>query len=138
MTAETNTIKELTKVQHHENGALDSIANDRNSFGVRVGKPRVFTRNGNTCDISIKTCNLYQGYQTSDDGIWWALDGCSIIASHWSDEQLANKKRIKEEAPVEDGDTVMIEGDTYKVRIDLHPFDQSRGEIMFDKVEVIK
>ena len=135
MNNETTTTRELTKVQKHANGALDSITNGRNAFGVRVGKPNVFTRNGKTFDISIKTCTLHQGYNTSGDGIWWALDACSIIAAHWSDEQLANKKRIKEEAPVEDGDIVMIEGDKYKVRIDINPFDKSRGEIMFDKVE---
>ncbi len=93
-----------------------------NTVGVRVKAPNVRTaRNADgemiTFDLSVKTAALYKGYEKADDGIYWGLASGSMIKSSYTQEDKDEKKRLREEDPVEDGDIVMIDGDEYKARV---------------------
>jgi len=77
-----------------------------NTFRVDVGKGKFPA-----------TCSLYCGYQKAEDGIYWALQHAACVAAHYSDDEIAEKKRLNEETPLQNGDTILIEGSPYTVRV---------------------
>lgn len=93
-----------------------------NTFGVRVKAPNVRTgRNADgeiiTFDLSVVNVSLYQGYDTKDDGIFWGLASGAMLKSSYTQADKDEQKRLREDAPVEDGDTVMIEGNQYRANV---------------------
>ena len=93
-----------------------------NTFGVRVKAPIVKTaRNADgemiTFDLSVKNVSLYQGYETKDDGIFWGLASGATVKSSYSQADKDEQKRLREDAPVEDNDIVMIEGNQYRANV---------------------
>ncbi len=93
-----------------------------NTFGVRVKAPKVITaKNADgemiTFDLSVKKVSLYQGYDTKDDGIFWGLASGATVKSSYSQADKDEQKRLREEAPVEDDDIVMIEGNKYRANV---------------------
>tara|TARA_Y100000015_G_scaffold37630_1_gene39726 strand:+ start:936 stop:1298 length:363 start_codon:yes stop_codon:yes gene_type:complete len=93
-----------------------------NTFGVRVKAPNVKTaRNADgemiTFDLSVKKVSLYQGYDTKDDGIFWGLASGATLKSSYSQADKDEQKRLREDAPVEDGDIVLIEGNQYRAKV---------------------
>ena len=93
-----------------------------NTFGVRVKAPNVKTaRNADgemiTFDLSVKNVSLYQGYDTKDDGIFWGLASGATLKSSYSQADKDEQKRLREDAPVEHGDIVMIEGEQYQAKV---------------------
>lgn len=86
--------------------ALSTGTFDRtNTFRVDVGK-RFHA-----------TCSLHRDYQKQGDGIYWAMQHAACISSHYSDEEIAEKDRLASEAPLQNGDTVLIDGNSYTVRV---------------------
>lgn len=63
------------------------------------------------------TCSLFRGYFKEGDGIVWALQHASVIASHYSDEVLANRERLNKETPVVDGEHIMVDGEELIVHV---------------------
>jgi hypothetical protein len=93
-----------------------------NTFGVRVKAPNVKTaRNADgeviTFDLSVKKVSLEQGYDTKDDGIFWGLASGATVKSSYTQADKDEQKRLREDAPVEDDDIVMIEGDKYRANV---------------------
>ena len=108
-----------------------------NTFGVRV-KPKDI-RSGMsgdgemiTFDLSVKTVCLMQGYEKEDDGIYWGMADSIMIKSVYTQADRDEKKRIRENEPVVDGEIVMIDGDKYKARV-LGDFSNC---VVFDPVAV--
>ena len=62
-------------------------------------------------------CVMRLGYQAKDDGIFWALQKSICIQSSYTDEEIAERQRLRLEEPVRDGDIVRINGGLYKTRI---------------------
>lgn len=62
-------------------------------------------------------CVLRLGYQDRDDGVFWALQKSICIQSSYTDEEIAERQRLRLEEPVRDGDIVRINGGLYKTRL---------------------
>ena len=93
-----------------------------NTFGVRVKAPNVRTaRDADgemiTFDLSVKTVSLYKDYEKEGDGIYWGLASGAMVKCSYTKADKDEKKRIREDSPVENGDIVMIDGDEHKARV---------------------
>ena len=87
-------------------GSFDQV----NSFGIEVKNYKG--------DMKIRKVSLYQDYEKSGDGIYWALMSGAMVKSSYTDEDRAETDRIyRNEAPVRDGDVVLIDGDQYKTEV---------------------
>lgn len=62
-------------------------------------------------------CSLRCGYDKVDDGIYWGLNGGTMIASSYSADEIAERKRLASEPHLQDGETVEIDGDLYIARV---------------------
>ena len=106
-----------------------------NTFGVRV-KPKDI-RSGMsgdgemiTFDLSVKTVCLMQDYEKVGDGIYWGMADSVMIKDSYTQADKDEKKRIREEDPVEHGDIVIINGDEYQARV-LGDFSNC---VVFDRI----
>ena len=93
-----------------------------NTFGVRVKAPKfITTKNADgemiTFDLSVKKVSLEQGYDTRDDGIFRGLASGATVKSSYTQADKDEQKRLREDAPVEHGDIVMIEGNQYRAKV---------------------
>ena len=87
-------------------GSFDQV----NSFGVEVKNYKG--------DMKTRKVSLYKDYEKSGDGIYWALMSGAMVKSSYTDEDRAETDRIyRNEAPVRDGDVVLIDGDQYKTEV---------------------
>ena len=93
-------------------GSFDYV----NSFGVQINR-------------WIKTCTLFYA---EDECKFCGIPRVDALCASWSDRELAESKRIREEAPLEHGDIVMIEGDLYKVRLNI--VHSNSFDVYFDKI----
>ena len=106
-----------------------------NTFGVRVkAKDTRSGLNGDgefiTVDLSVKTVCLMQGYEKENDGIYWGMADSVMIKDAYTQADKDEKKRIREEDPVEHGDIVIIDGDEYQARV-LGDFSNC---VVFDRI----
>ena len=106
-----------------------------NTFGVRVkAKDTRSGLNGDgefiTVDLSVKTVCLMQGYEKENDGIYWGMADSVMIKDSYTQADKDEKKRIREEDPVEHGDIVIINGDEYQARV-LGDFSNC---VVFDRI----
>jgi hypothetical protein len=106
-----------------------------NTFGVRV-KPKDI-RSGMsgdgemiTFDLSVKTVCLMQDYEKVGDGIYWGMADTIMLKDSYTQADRDEKKRIREEEPVEHGDIVIIDGDKYQARV-LGDFSNC---VVFDRI----
>ena len=88
-----------TLILHTDN--FDQI----NTFNVDVGKKYP------------ARCSLYRDYETQGDGIYWAMQHGACVKSHYTDDDRAETQRLSRETPVRKGDTVIIDGKPYTVRV---------------------
>mgnify|MGYP000214987163 FL=1 len=87
-------------------GSFDQV----NSFGIEVKNYKG--------EMKIRKVSLYQDYEKSGDGIYWALMSGAMVKSSYTDEDRAETDRTyRNEAPVRDGDIVLIDGDKYKTEV---------------------
>ena len=94
-----------------------------NTFGVRV-KPTKDIRTGIngdgeriTFDLNVKTVCLMQDYEKVGDGIYWGMADTIMLKDSYTQADRDEKKRIRDNEPVVDGEIVMIDGDKYKARV---------------------
>lgn len=80
-----------------------------NTFGLEV-------LNWKKQPIIIK-CSLHKGYQTEDDGIFWALQISAMVKSSYTEADYAEGERIYKSEPVRHGDTVTINGAQYRAKV---------------------
>jgi hypothetical protein len=59
------------------------------------------------------TCTLHSGYQKQGDGVYWALQGATVIAAHYSEREIAERDRLNSEDPIKNGEVVLIDGAKY-------------------------
>ena len=125
---------------------ITGLGDQINTFGVRVKAPDVrkgrhgITGEMITFDLSVKTVSLYQGYDSEDDGIYWGLAHGAMIQCSYTEGDIAEKKRIREDDPVEHDEVVMIDGEEYIAEVvgdystcvRFHPVD---NPIDFDLIE---
>ena len=109
-----------------------------NTFGVRV-KPTKDIRTGIngdgeriTFDLNVKTVCLMQDYEKVGDGIYWGMADTIMLKDSYTQADRDEKKRIRDNEPVVDGEIVMIDGDKYKARV-LGDFSNC---VVFDPVAV--
>lgn len=63
------------------------------------------------------TASLHRDMEKRGDGILWIMQHSAMIASSYSDEQIAERKRLNEEEPIRNGEVVIVEGKTYRVNV---------------------
>ena len=109
-----------------------------NTFGVRV-KPTKDIRTGINgdgeripFDLNVKTVCLMQDYEKVGDGIYWGMADTIMLKDSYTQADRDEKKRIRDNEPVVDGEIVMIDGDKYKARV-LGDFSNC---VVFDPVAV--
>jgi hypothetical protein len=81
-------------------GSFDKI----NTFLVDVGKHNA-------------KCSLHRDFHKEGDGILWALSHGSCLQASYSEEQIEERKRLNAEAPIKNGDVVIIEGAEYVAKV---------------------
>ena len=106
-----------------------------NTFGVRVKAKDIrsgMSGDGEmiTFDLSVKTVCLMQDYEKVGDGIYWGMADSVMIKDSYTQADKDEKKRIREEDPVEHGDIVIIDGDEYQARV-LGDFSNC---VVFDRI----
>ncbi len=62
-------------------------------------------------------CSVRQDYKVQGDGILWALQHGATLKSHYGARDVAELDRLKNNEPIRNGDTVLIEGKQYTVRV---------------------
>lgn len=62
-------------------------------------------------------CSLRRGYQTKDDGIYWALMHSSCLKAEYTDVDRAERERLASETPLRNQDRVEIDGNVYRVHV---------------------
>jgi len=55
-------------------------------------------------------CSLHVGFDKADDGIYWALNAGTCIKDKYSEADINEALRLIGEGPIENGETVCIEG----------------------------
>lgn len=62
-------------------------------------------------------CSLHRGYNTADDGIYWAMKHDAILKSEYTEADFHETMRINSgSCALEDGEVVEIEGEQYITR----------------------
>ena len=89
------------------NLSTDSFDQD-NTFTIEVVKPRRTLR---------ITGKLFQGYQTDDDGIYWAMQRSACLKSNYTAKDEEERQRLTTMEPVRHGDVVLINGLQHRVRV---------------------
>lgn len=90
----------LTRIQ-------DTFDQD-NTFAMEIVKPRRTVR---------ITASLQCGYQKDADGIFWAMKRSACLKAQYSDKDREESARLLSMEPVRNGDTVLIGGQQYRVRV---------------------
>lgn len=65
----------------------------------------------------IVKASLCRDYQLPGDGRYWALNTGSCLKDKYSDADRAETARLEAEGPLQNGQTVLIDGEQYKVRV---------------------
>jgi hypothetical protein len=63
------------------------------------------------------TCSLRLGYNTRNDGIYWALQHSGVLADSYTNAEINERRRIQSETPVQNGDVVQIDGRNYAAKV---------------------
>jgi len=75
--------------------------------------------------------SLQMDYKKAGDGILWGLQGGGMLKAHYSEAERAHKARMQAMEPIENGEIVSIDGETYRTRV-LGNFSDC---VIFDKEE---
>ena len=67
--------------------------------------------------IKYSRVSLHCGMNKQDDGIYWGMLHSSVIKDVYTETDRAEQTRLASEAPLENGEVVIIEGEQYKVRV---------------------
>lgn len=76
-----------------------------------------FTINLNRKNGLYSEASLHKDYNKQGDGILWALQKSACLQSHYSEQDIAHRDRMRNMQPLKHGDLVVIEGQQYKVRV---------------------
>lgn len=76
-----------------------------NTFNLNVGRP------------GMRRCGLHQDYLKTGDGVLWIMQYAACIASSYTKEEVAERLRLNTSTPVVNGEIVLVDGKTYKVRV---------------------
>lgn len=87
---------------------MKTLQLSRNTFDYE----RKFKVEGVRGDVS-----LHQGKEKADDGIYYGLQAGTMVKSHYSQEEIAHKERMRTEAPIKNGEIVLINGEQYKAKV---------------------
>lgn len=60
---------------------------------------------------------LLKDYNKVGDGILWGLQKSIMIKSHYTDEEIALKKKVREMKPLQNNQIVLIDGDEHIVQV---------------------
>ena len=63
------------------------------------------------------TASLHQGYQSKNDGIYWALQGAVCMKQEYTEQDLAETNRLNSLIPIKHKDIVTINNEYYKVKV---------------------
>jgi hypothetical protein len=63
------------------------------------------------------SCSLHRDYKKVGDGVLWIMQHASSIVSHESDERRDERLRLLSEEKVYAGQTVIVDGAQYTVRV---------------------
>jgi hypothetical protein len=67
-----------------------------------------------TCEVRgfrgpvTRKCSLHRDYQVQGDGIYWIMQHAGMIASSYSDEEVAERNRLNVEKPLRDREVVRV------------------------------
>jgi hypothetical protein len=75
--------------------------------------------------------SLERDYHKAGDGIYWGMQSGICIQATYTEEERAHRDRMNTMKPLKNGETVIIDGERYKVRI-LGNYSDC---MMFDKVD---
>ena len=99
-----------------------------NSFGIEYKNWRG--------QKDVKGVYLMQGYQKTDDGIYWAMSKTVCVSSDTTQAERDELDRIYNNPPVIDGELVLINGEVHKTRLLSGGYYSNTA--IFDKVEGTK
>lgn len=89
------TLKLSTGTFDQENTFM--VSNPRNGLGIKA--------------------SLHKDYDSTGDGIYWALQSSACVKSEYSDLDREETNRLSAEGVIQNGEIVMISGNKYKCRI---------------------
>lgn len=81
-------------------GSFDQV----NTFNVNTGR-------------RVVTASLQRDYEKKGDGIYWAMNAGSCMKSAYTEADRAERDRLAKSEPLTHGDTVLIDGEHYTVRV---------------------
>ena len=61
--------------------------------------------------------SLHIGYQKDGDGIIWAMQKSSCLKDQYTAKDMEESARLNSMTPLRNGDSVMIEGKEYTIRV---------------------
>lgn len=64
-----------------------------------------------------KTCSLRTGYKKRGDGTFWILQHSTGLQDSFSQAELDERARLDSEEVLKDGDTVVVGGAEFKIKI---------------------
>lgn len=56
-------------------------------------------------------------YAKVGDGVLWLMTLATILLPKYSEKDKATTERLRTEAPIENGEVVLVDGEQYKVRV---------------------
>jgi hypothetical protein len=62
-------------------------------------------------------CSLVKGYKTEGDGIFWGMSSGCAVKSRYTEADIAEQRRLDAQVPVRNNDIVMIEGVSYRAKV---------------------
>jgi hypothetical protein len=78
-----------------------------NTFTLNAGKRSTFPAR----------CSLHRDYEKVGDGVLWAMQHSGCIKSTYTDDDRAESARLQAETPLTNGETVLIDGSLFTVRV---------------------
>lgn len=62
-------------------------------------------------------CSLHSGYEKEGDGILWIMQHAGCIAAHYGADEIAERERLATEAPIANGEIVIVGDAAYRVKV---------------------